>query len=82
MHGDAAFDLLQSTHKFKSDAESAEFRDFMSELSANERKQFAEFPLELDGWKGRQGFIEQIYLDALKLTDYSTIPYVMPVYDK
>ena len=35
-----------------------------------ERKSFAQFPLELEGWQGRSGYIEQVFLDALKLTDY------------
>ena len=35
-----------------------------------ERKQFAEFPLELNDWSGRKGSIEQVYIDTLKFTDY------------
>lgn len=35
-----------------------------------ERKNYAEFPLEFDGWQGRTGYIESQVLDALKLTDY------------
>ena len=41
-----------------------------------DRKQFVEFPLEFDGWKGRIGHIEQIYIDALKFTDYAMNDYV------
>lgn len=35
-----------------------------------ERKNYAEFPLQFDGWQGRTGYIESQVLDALKLTDY------------
>ncbi|RDH81678.1 MAG: VPLPA-CTERM-specific exosortase XrtD [endosymbiont of Galathealinum brachiosum] len=35
-----------------------------------ERKQYAEFPLEFDGWQGSAGYLEQIYIDVLKLNDY------------
>jgi len=35
-----------------------------------ERKQYVEFPLEFEGLQGKTGFLEQIYIDALKLTDY------------
>ena len=41
-----------------------------------ERKAYVEFPLEFDGWKGRTGHLEQIYIDALKFTDYAMIDYV------
>lgn len=34
------------------------------------RKDFSEFPLEVNGWKGKDERLEQIYLDALKLDDY------------
>lgn len=34
------------------------------------RKDFSEFPLELNGWKGKNDRLEQIYLDALRLDDY------------
>ncbi|VAW60389.1 Eight transmembrane protein EpsH / EpsI protein [hydrothermal vent metagenome] len=40
-----------------------------------ERKQFVEFPLEFKGWTGKTGYIEQIYIDVLKLTDYSMNDY-------
>ena len=35
-----------------------------------ERKQFAEFPLEVESWKGKTGYLEQIYIDVLRFTDY------------
>ena len=35
-----------------------------------DRKQYAEFPMEVAGWSGMTGSIEQNVLDALKLTDY------------
>lgn len=41
-----------------------------------ERKAYVEFPLEFNGWKGRTGHLEQIYIDALKFTDYAMIDYV------
>lgn len=41
-----------------------------------ERKQFVEFPLELDGLQGKSGYLEQIYIDALKLTDYVMNDYI------
>jgi exosortase D (VPLPA-CTERM-specific) len=34
------------------------------------RKWFVDFPLTIGEWRGRQGRIEDIYLDALKLDDY------------
>ncbi len=36
----------------------------------SERKQYAEFPIELEGWKGKTGYLEQVYIDTLKFTDY------------
>lgn len=41
----------------------------------SDRKQYAEFPMEFDGWVGRTGYIEKIILDTLKLTDYAMINY-------
>lgn len=41
-----------------------------------DRKYFTEFPLKLDGWQGRKGYLEQIYIDALKFTDYAMNDYV------
>lgn len=40
-----------------------------------DRKQYTEFPLEFDGWVGRTGYLEQIYIDALKLSDYALNDY-------
>ena len=39
------------------------------------RENFAAFPLQLDEWEGQSQVLEQIFLDALKLTDYSLINY-------
>ncbi len=41
-----------------------------------DRKQFTEFPLEFEGWAGKAGYLEQIYIDTLKFTDYAMIDYV------
>ncbi len=41
-----------------------------------DRKQFSEFPLEFDGWTGTLGTLEQIFIDALKLSDYAMYNYV------
>jgi exosortase D (VPLPA-CTERM-specific) len=41
-----------------------------------DRKDFIEFPVEFEGWRGRKGSIEQVYLDALKLTDYVMNDYI------
>jgi exosortase D (VPLPA-CTERM-specific) len=35
-----------------------------------ERKQYAEFPLELDGWQGKTGYLEANIIETLKFTDY------------
>jgi len=40
-----------------------------------ERKEYTLFPMEFDGWKGQRGYLEQIYIDALKLDDYAMIDY-------
>lgn len=40
-----------------------------------ERKQYSMFPTHFEGWKGRHGDLEQIYIDALKLDDYAMIDY-------
>lgn len=40
-----------------------------------DRKQFVEFPLELKGWTGSKGSIEQLVLDTLKLSDYAMNDY-------
>lgn len=39
------------------------------------RQTFAGFPLEVGDWRGRPQVMEQVYLDALKLTDYTLIDY-------
>jgi exosortase D (VPLPA-CTERM-specific) len=39
------------------------------------RDVFATFPLQIEKWRGRSEPLEQIYLDALKLTDYSLTNY-------
>jgi len=41
-----------------------------------DRKLFVEFPLELEGWAGHTGILEQIYVDALKLSDYAMSDYL------
>ncbi|MFT5418591.1 MAG: EpsI family protein [Gammaproteobacteria bacterium] len=38
-----------------------------------ERVSFDAFPLQIKNWTGRSEVLEQIYLDALKLTDYSMV---------
>ncbi|MDA0824512.1 MAG: EpsI family protein [Proteobacteria bacterium] len=38
-----------------------------------ERVAFDAFPLQISDWTGRSELLEQIYLDALKLTDYSMV---------
>ncbi|MFA5983145.1 MAG: VPLPA-CTERM-specific exosortase XrtD [Methylococcaceae bacterium] len=40
-----------------------------------ERKAFLNFPLQLGSWQGRHEYLDQIYLAALMLTDYSIINY-------
>ena len=40
-----------------------------------DRKHYADFPLEFEGWEGRTGFLEQVYIDTLKFTDYAMIDY-------
>jgi exosortase D (VPLPA-CTERM-specific) len=40
------------------------------------RKWFVDFPLALGAWHGRQGRIEDVYLDALKLDDYLMADFV------
>ena len=41
-----------------------------------DRKQYSEFPLEFNGWIGKAGFLEQVYIDVLKFTDYTMSDYV------
>jgi exosortase D (VPLPA-CTERM-specific) len=40
-----------------------------------QRQLFAGFPLQVGEWKGRDGRLDQIYIDALKFTDYAMIDY-------
>jgi exosortase D (VPLPA-CTERM-specific) len=40
-----------------------------------EREPLATFPMEVDGWQGERGRIEQIYLDQLQLDDYIIADY-------
>jgi EpsI family protein len=42
------------------------------------RTEFAAFPMNLEEWQGKQGRIEEIYLDVLKLDDYLMADYVNP----
>jgi len=46
------------------------------EEKVRERLNFSEFPMTVGEWNGKQGSIEQIYLDALKLDDYIIADYV------
>jgi len=46
-----------------------------NEVFIPERKDFVEFPMNIESWKGNKGFLEQIYLDALKLDDYIIADY-------
>jgi exosortase D (VPLPA-CTERM-specific) len=39
------------------------------------RETFAQFPLEIDGWRGRPQRLDKIYLDILKLDDYLIADY-------
>jgi len=34
------------------------------------RTQYSEFPLQLEGWQGKAGYLEQNIIDTLKFTDY------------
>lgn len=40
-----------------------------------QRKSFLNFPLQLNAWQGRRDYIEQKYLNTLKLTDYIVVNY-------
>jgi exosortase D (VPLPA-CTERM-specific) len=42
------------------------------------RKAFLNFPLQLGKWEGRNDYLDQHYLDVLKLTDYVIISYTQP----
>jgi exosortase D (VPLPA-CTERM-specific) len=39
------------------------------------RSSFVDFPMSLDGWTGRRGSLESVYLDQLKLDDYLLADY-------
>ncbi len=39
------------------------------------RTEFAEFPTEIESWRGTQEVMEQVYVDALKFTDYVMVNY-------
>lgn len=39
------------------------------------RRDFSEFPMSLAEWKGRPEVMEQVYVDALKFTDYALANY-------
>jgi exosortase D (VPLPA-CTERM-specific) len=43
-----------------------------------ERERLSLFPLAIGDWRGREGFVEQIYLDQLKLSDYLIAYYGRP----
>lgn len=40
------------------------------------RKEFSEFPLAVGPWQGKAESMEQVYIDALKFTDYALVNYV------
>lgn len=40
-----------------------------------DRRLFVGFPMEIEGWQGREDKLESIYLDALKLDDYIMADY-------
>jgi exosortase D (VPLPA-CTERM-specific) len=42
---------------------------------AQPRQEFSNFPLELGNWKGATEVMEQVYVDALKFTDYAMANY-------
>ncbi len=42
---------------------------------AQPRKEFSEFPLALGNWQGKAEPMEQVYIDALKFTDYALANY-------
>lgn len=43
-----------------------------------QRTNFTSFPLQVGEWQGQGGHIDQIYIDALKFTDYMIADYVDP----
>lgn len=46
-----------------------------AENIAPDRRLFVGFPMEIEGWQGREDKLESIYLDALKLDDYIIADY-------
>lgn len=42
---------------------------------------FASFPMEFSGWQGNRSFLQPMYLEALKLTDYVMADYSRPGQD-
>jgi exosortase D (VPLPA-CTERM-specific) len=42
------------------------------------RERLALFPLAIGDWRGREGYVEQVYLDVLKLSDYLIANYSRP----
>jgi exosortase D (VPLPA-CTERM-specific) len=44
-----------------------------------EREKLSMFPLAIGDWRGREGFVEDVYLDALKLSDYLIAYYGRPM---
>jgi exosortase D (VPLPA-CTERM-specific) len=42
------------------------------------RERLALFPLAIGDWRGREGYVEQVYLDVLKLSDYLMANYSRP----
>ncbi len=43
-----------------------------------QRKSFIYFPLQIAEWQGKRGYLDKVYLDALKLSDYFLAEYVSP----
>ena len=43
-----------------------------------QRTNFTSFPLQVGEWQGQGGHLDQIYIDALKFTDYMIADYVDP----
>lgn len=43
-----------------------------------DRERLALFPLAIGDWRGREGYVEQVYLDALRLSDYLMANYARP----
>jgi exosortase D (VPLPA-CTERM-specific) len=45
------------------------------------RSEFSDFPLQMEGWKGRHDRLETVYLDELQLDDYLLANYTGPAVD-